>query len=358
MLAFGVLLFLLGSVAGAAAPALGFLIAARALQGVGAAALVPASLALIARAYEPRERGFPLGVWGAVASIGSILGPLVGGFVIERAGWRWAVVSTAPVGACALLFMTSLPGDSRRESDQRVDWRGSLRMGLSALRDAFRATSGSPALRAACLTAFLHNAAAFGALPYVSAWLQGFHMLPPARAGLVFVPSSLAVAVLMPVVGKVVQRTSRRAWSIAAAGCSFTAVSWLLLTLDLPRGAAAVLSALFVFQGFGIALGVSATSFAATTALGVEMAGIASGAWLTSRLLGTAAGVVLGGLAWRGAATTSQASVAFEGGIRRVALAMAVVALAGAVASLPSHACGRLDRFRRWLPRRTISRDT
>src|SRR5262245_47136830 len=98
MLAFGVLLFLLGSVAGATAPTLGFLIVARALQGVGAAGAVPASLALIACAYEPRERGFPLGVWGAVASLGSILGPLVGGFVIERAGWRWAVVSTVPLG--------------------------------------------------------------------------------------------------------------------------------------------------------------------------------------------------------------------------------------------------------------------
>ena len=93
----GILLFALASAACALAPGIGALIAARAVQGVGAALMVPQSLAIISAAFPPEIRGRAIGTWAGAASITTALGPAVGGFLIDSLGWRWAFWLNLPL---------------------------------------------------------------------------------------------------------------------------------------------------------------------------------------------------------------------------------------------------------------------
>jgi MFS family permease len=104
----GTLVFSLASIACALAPSPGALIVARAAQGTGAALMVPGSLALIARAYPPNERGGAIGLWSMASGIAAALGPLFGGMVIDLGGasaWRWIFWINPPVGALTLFLL-------------------------------------------------------------------------------------------------------------------------------------------------------------------------------------------------------------------------------------------------------------
>jgi MFS transporter, DHA2 family, methylenomycin A resistance protein len=101
----GLSLFTLASAACAAAPSVGLLVAARLLQGLGAALLVPSSLALLRAAYhDPRERARAVGAWAAVAGIAAASGPVVGGVLVAAASWRAVFLLNLPVGIAGLLL--------------------------------------------------------------------------------------------------------------------------------------------------------------------------------------------------------------------------------------------------------------
>ncbi|MFY0691582.1 MAG: MFS transporter [Paracoccaceae bacterium] len=104
----GIMLFVVASMACALAPSPEFLIAARALQGVGAAFMVPGSLALISRAYPDHERGRAIGIWAAAAAVTSGLGPIIGGVALTFGGpetWRWIFGINLPLGGIALFLL-------------------------------------------------------------------------------------------------------------------------------------------------------------------------------------------------------------------------------------------------------------
>ena len=100
----GVAIFTLASVLCAAAPTLGLLIAARVLQAFGAAAMVPASLALVLHAFGPARRAHAVALWGAIAAIAAGLGPAVGGVLIEVANWRLTFLVNLPIGLVAIVL--------------------------------------------------------------------------------------------------------------------------------------------------------------------------------------------------------------------------------------------------------------
>ncbi|HET8673207.1 MAG TPA: DHA2 family efflux MFS transporter permease subunit, partial [Thermoleophilaceae bacterium] len=101
----GLVLFTLASAACAAAPSVAVLVVARLAQGLGAALLVPSSLALLRAAYEdPRERARAVGIWGAVAGIAAASGPVIGGLLVSAASWRAVFLLNLPVGIGALLL--------------------------------------------------------------------------------------------------------------------------------------------------------------------------------------------------------------------------------------------------------------
>src|ERR1700758_5849711 len=98
----GLGLFTAGSAAAAMAPGLGALVAARAVQGVGAAIVIPLTLTLLSAAVSPHRRGLALGAWGAVGGLAIAIGPLVGGAVVEGASWQWIFWLNVPIGLALL----------------------------------------------------------------------------------------------------------------------------------------------------------------------------------------------------------------------------------------------------------------
>src|SRR3984957_6813507 len=102
MFVIGLGLFTAGSAGAALAPGIGWLLAARAVQGVGAAILVPLTLTLLSAAVTPQRRGLALGAWGAVGGLAIAIGPLVGGAVVEGAPWQWVFWVNVPIGLALL----------------------------------------------------------------------------------------------------------------------------------------------------------------------------------------------------------------------------------------------------------------
>src|SRR3984885_6249736 len=121
----GLAIFTAGSAAAAMAPGIGWLIGARAVQGMGAAMLIPLTLTLLSAAVPPSRRGMALGIWGAIGGLALAVGALVGGAVVEGASWQWIFWLNVPIGLAALpLAMTKLT--ESRGSATRLDVPGVL----------------------------------------------------------------------------------------------------------------------------------------------------------------------------------------------------------------------------------------
>jgi len=132
----GIGVFAVASAWCALAPSIGHLIAARALQGVGGAMLVPGSLALISSAYPEAERGKAIGTWSGFSAITAAIGPVLGGTLVEHGGWRWVFFLNIPLAAAVLLICYAKVPESRDESASRsVDYPGVILAiaGLGAL---------------------------------------------------------------------------------------------------------------------------------------------------------------------------------------------------------------------------------
>ena len=132
----GVLVFTVASALCGAAPSLELLVAARVVQALGAALLVPASLALVVDAFPEEQRAHAIGLWGATAAVAAGLGPPMGGALVELGGWRWAFLINIPFGVAAVWVARSQLVESRAPGVRRIpDLRGAtlLVAGLATL---------------------------------------------------------------------------------------------------------------------------------------------------------------------------------------------------------------------------------
>jgi EmrB/QacA subfamily drug resistance transporter len=139
----GIVLFVIASMACALAPSPLVLVVARALQGIGAAFMVPGSLAIIARAYPREERGAAIGIWAAASSLTSIAGPIIGGLLLTGLGdWSWRLVFAInlPLGALALALLWFKVAADRPEAGARLDIVGAILATLALMLIAFGLT--------------------------------------------------------------------------------------------------------------------------------------------------------------------------------------------------------------------------
>src|SRR6266496_1626611 len=135
----GVIIFALASVCCGAASNLHQLIIARSVQGVGAALLVPGSLAIISTSFDKTSRGQAIGTWSGFTAITAAIGPVLGGWLVEHASWRWAFFINLPLAAAVISISLWRIPESRSPAVARVDWLGAVvgTLGLGGLVNGF-----------------------------------------------------------------------------------------------------------------------------------------------------------------------------------------------------------------------------
>ena len=143
----GIALFAAASLICAVAPSLELLIAGRVLQGAASAMLMPNSLALLGAAFAGEKRGRAIGTWAAAGAIAGAVGPLLGGWLVETAGWRFIFLINLPLCAGALFLGWRFVAESRAESEAPLDWLGAATatLALAALTWALTVLSGESA---------------------------------------------------------------------------------------------------------------------------------------------------------------------------------------------------------------------
>lgn len=367
----GLIVFGVASVVCAVAPTGGVLIAARAFQGVGGALVTPSALALIVAAFQGAARAKAIGSWTAWSSAASILGPVVGGVIVDGIGWRWIFVVTAVPIAVTIPLVRRISGDVVAGDRPRVDVVGAVLavVGVGGvvlgLIEQERLGWGDPVvvtalvLGAASLVAFvpwelrvtrghgsplvplelfrarnftvgnLATLSIYGALGMVffvvTLFLQEVWGFPAWVAGLATLPPTLMLLALSTAVGSLSGRYGPR-WFMAA-GPAIAAVGALLLLLVGDDPAAYWWSVLpgLVLVGVGIASMVTPLTSAVLGSVPQSEAGAGSAvnnaiARIAGLVTVALAGVVLGG----------EVSV---GGLHRAMVVMAVLLAAGAVVS-------------------------
>ncbi len=162
----GVAVFAIASAGCGLALTIHQLVIARAVQGVGAAFLVPGSLSIISASFSEKERGRAIGTWSGFTSITAAMGPVLGGWLIEHGSWRWVFFINVPIAAAVILLSLWRVPESRIDAKVGVDWRGALIVttGLAGVTYGFIESSdlgwrnpfvwGSLAVGCICLAVF------------------------------------------------------------------------------------------------------------------------------------------------------------------------------------------------------------
>src|SRR5437660_6204592 len=130
--AIGMIVFTLASIACGISPNVLFLILARAVEGIGGALMVPGSLAIISASFSQDQRGRAIGTWSGFTSIASLLGPVLGGWLVQYTSWRWIFFINVPLAAIALILLfCQVPGSRDVDGPGRLDGWGAMREALA-----------------------------------------------------------------------------------------------------------------------------------------------------------------------------------------------------------------------------------
>jgi MFS transporter, DHA2 family, methylenomycin A resistance protein len=333
----GLAVFALASVACAVAADVLVLVAARTLQGVGAAALLPCSLALIVQQFpDPRERAHALGVWGGVSGIGMAAGPVVGGVLVATAGWRAIFLVNVPVCLAAIVMIRRWAAESPARQAGPLDLPG-LVLGTSALAClaggiieggqlgwghplalslvaggmllvpvfvAVERRSGEPMVpmlifasrrfSAGTGVGFLFNFCLYGSLLCLSVFLQGPLGQSAFAAGMQIFPLTVAICIGATLSGRLTGRFGARVPMLIGLGAGGAGACLLLVAgpsgpLPLVVTGAAVLGC--------CSFAMPAMTSVVMSGVGADRAGLGSGVLNTARQAGGALGAaVLGSL--------------------------------------------------------------
>ncbi len=168
-LVLGVALFAAASAACAWAPSLGLLLAGRAVQGIGAALLMPASLAILGASFSGEAKGRAVGAWAAAGAVAGAVGPVLGGWLIDTAGWRWIFLINLPLAAGAIALAVAFVNGGADDHATPLDLSGAFlaTAGLGALTWGLTAGSGPGGWTAAAAIAIAVGAMLFTAFLWV-----------------------------------------------------------------------------------------------------------------------------------------------------------------------------------------------
>jgi EmrB/QacA subfamily drug resistance transporter len=312
------------------------LIAARTVQGIGAALMLPATLSIISATFPPHLRGTAIGIWAGVSAMALAIGPLIGGLLTEHIDWSWIFFVNVPVGVVGFVVGRLVIGESRDTSEeQRLDVPGLLASaaGLFALTFALIEANaygwGDPVIiglfvgAAAALAVFvwlerhqrapmldlslfrsstfaganvvalLVTLAMFGVFFFMSLYMQNVLGYSAVKTGAVFLPMTVLIILVAPAAGRFSDRIGSR-W-LMTAGMSLLAVALVVFSrLDLDSTFWDILPGL-ILGGLGIATVMTPMTAAALGSVPVAKAGVGSGVLNTFRQVGGALGIAVMG---------------------------------------------------------------
>ncbi len=332
----GLAVFSIGSLACSLAPSIGFLIAARVLQGIGGSMLNPVAMSIITNTFTDRkQRARAVGVWGAIVGVSMAIGPLVGGALTESIGWRAIFWVNVPIGIAAIVLTAVFVPESKSARARRVDplgqifvifslvslvyalieapragWDSPLIIGLFAITVASvtglivheRRTAepfidmrffGSIPFSSATLTAVL-GFSAYGAFLFVNAlYLQDVRGLSALQTGIYMFPLALATLLCSLLSGRLVAKFGTRP-SLVIAGVMLAISGFTMTFLNVHTPDAVLLSS-YVLFGFGFGMINAPITTTAVSGMPLSQAGVAAGLASTSRQTGSSVGVAIAG---------------------------------------------------------------
>ena len=312
------------------ADSIGLLIAARVVQGVGAALLTPQTLSTITRIFPAERRGVAMSVWGATAGVATLVGPLAGGVLVDRLGWQWIFFVNVPIGiiglGLAVWLIPVLPTQKHR-----FDLLGVLLSGVGMFLIVFALQEGQSHSWAPWIWGTIAGGVGFMAafvfwqavntneplIPLrifrdrdfslsnlgiatigfvvtamvvpVMFYAQAVCGLSPTRSALLMAPMAIASGVLAPFVGRIVDRSHPR--PVVGFGFSVVAISLTWLSIEMtPTTPIWRLVLPMAAMGVGMAFIWSPLAATATRNLPPQLAGAGSGVYNTTRQVGSVLG--------------------------------------------------------------------
>jgi EmrB/QacA subfamily drug resistance transporter len=313
----------------------GSLIAARTVQGIGAALMNPATLSILTTTFPPRQRGTAIGIWAGVSALALAVGPIAGG-VLTEIHWSWIFFINVPIGVLGVLAARLFIDESKDTSqEQRLDLPGlvSSGVGLFALTYALIETNShawgstrvlsllavavvvlglfvllelrqrlpmldlslfrEPSFSGANATMALVGLAMFGIFFYNSLFLQNILGYSAVKAGATFLPMTVLIMLVAPIAGRLADRIGPR-WLMGTGMTLLTGSLLLFATLDQNSSFWNILPGLLV-GGAGLAITMAPTTSAAMAAVPVDKAGVGSAVINSMRQVGGSLGIAIMG---------------------------------------------------------------
>jgi EmrB/QacA subfamily drug resistance transporter len=355
----------------------------RAVQGIGGAIMFAQSLALIAEAFQGRERGTAFGIWGATVGASVAVGPLIGGVLTESAGWEWVFFVNVPVGVVAIALALRYISEARDPNAPGVDWPGlvtfsgglfllvfalirgnaegwgstlivSMLIGAAVLLVAFfliesRVSNAMldlslfrvPTFAGASIAAFGLSASMFAMFLYLTLYIQNGLHYSPLHAGLRFLPLTVVSFVVAPIAGRLSSTIPIRV--LLGLGLVLVSAGLLLMHGLTVHSDWTALLAGFLVAGVGIGM---VNPPLANTAVGVvppQRSGMASGINTTFRQVGIATGIAGLGAVFQSSIenkVTSAFAALVDGRASSLAHLVVNQESAGALAQVPARSRG------------------
>jgi len=367
----GIVVFTFASLLCGLATSSDMLIAARILQGAGAALMNPATLSIIAATFPPRQRGTAIGIWAGVSGLALAIGPLVGGLITEHLDWSWIFFVNIPVGVLGIVMSYLFIDESKDETHASLDLPGlaTSAVGLFALTYALIEANtygwtsarivAAFALAGASLLAFvvierrrrdpmlplelfrsrtftganlvvlLVALAMFGVFFFVSLYMQNVLGYSAVQAGAAFLPMTILIILVAPIAGRTSDRTGSR--GLLTVGMLLVALQLVLFSrLDADATFWNLLPAL-VIGGLGMALTMTPSAAAATRSVSVDKAGVGSAVLNSARQVGGTMGIAVIGAIMAAEAGGEVSVEAFMRGFETALRVAAGIAAVGAV---------------------------
>ena len=370
--AIGLGLFAGASAASALAPNVGILIAARAVQGAGAALLLTLGLTLLSAAFPPEKRGTAIGLFSAVTGIAVAVGPLVGGAIAEGIDWTWIFWLNVPIGLAAIPFVLrrieeSFGGDTGLDvpglaligsagfaivwglvRGNSAGWDsleiiGALAAGvvLAVAFIAWELRAAEPMLpmrffRSRAFSAgnaaiFFTLASLFGAVFFFAQMLQTALGYGPLDAGLRLMPWTATFITVAPLAGSLVDRFGERRFMVAGLSLQALGMGWIALIADSGLTYSEFLIPSIV-AGVGVSMAIPAAQNSVVGSFSLEEVGKAAGANSMMRELGGVFGVAVSAAVFAGAGSFASPEAFLDGFAPAVGVLAAFSALGATIA--------------------------